>query len=635
MIDSTRGEVATSEDGRTPSGRAVPAALVAALLVAAVGAVLLAAGAMIPVVDGAKPGFSAAPLLTVLAAAPVLLSGCALLRKRPGAAAGVLIGVAIAAPARLVLDLQFVVDPSVSARPELYSPDDLAAHAPATGVWLLLAGHAVMAVAGVLALRATGHPAVGGGAVGSPLPVAGPEAEDRDRSHGGVAGPGGMAADVAETNPERRWRRQGLLVAVSAAVVAGCGLVMAPFESDDVYVLARNAFEGSPVVLAGVLLLACALPLGVALLLTSERPVDVARGGIAGVATAVVAVAVPAVATGVAVESAGVSAGPVIASVAAAALFAVAASRPRGDHMVPVNDEGGDVAGEASVPSRRRLEHTTGMFAVVTAALAVAGSVTAQLSMKTAGPVPESPHRWVLLAAGGLVGVLGLAMVVPTVASVVRSVLSVTWAGVVLAATAVLDTAVTATQLPGASSTGPGALWAWLAVCAAGLTACCCTVTGLVEREDADLPDGAARATARPGAGLVLMLGTAAILAVGAFALPVVVAPDYVEPGLWSHVGTPSWGLGTALAVMLGALVLAPRSRPSRAAGMLVGVACLAGLRAAALPLGSAHIDGAHAGPGLWFALATAAVVVTAAALIPARSRTERHTTATLERSRP
>ncbi|MEU6640914.1 hypothetical protein ABZ863_00005 [Saccharomonospora sp. NPDC046836] len=565
-----------------------PAVLLAALAAAGLAAVLLAAGAVVPVVEGAARGFGSAPLLIVLALLPVVLAAAAAARGRHASAAGVLAGAAALAPGRAVLDLQFAADPSVAVRPELYLPADLLEHSAASGLWFLLGGQVAALVAGALAVRAYRL------------------AEDRDDS---------------EEDGAVRWRQRWLLVVVVAAGIAAIGVLMAPFSSADVYLLARNAFEGPAVALTGYLLIGCALPLAAALVVTSGNG-EFARGGLAGLAAAALALALPGLIAGMTVDGLSVTAGPIVALAGVAGLVAVVSTRPAAEAP---DEPTAHEAGEVSVPGRRRLLVATGLLAVLTAAAAVLGSVTPQLTVAGSLPAPESPARWVLLVAGLLVGFLGLATFVPPAAAVLRPVLSIAWAGVLLAGAAVLDTAITATGVTGAVSAGPGVLWTWLAMCGAVVTACCSVVVGIVEREDADdIGDIDAAGAALPGLQLVVPLTAGAVLAIAAFGTPVVEAPDYVPAGLWSDFGTPSWGLLAALLTLLGAVALAPRSRPLPAAGVLAGAVCLLALHAAALPLSAGDIDGASAGIGLWFSVAGIVALASAAGIALADHRRSR-----------
>lgn len=568
-----------------------PAVLGTALGVATLAAVLLALGSVLPVVTGGDPGFTSAPLLVVLAFVPVALATLFVVRGRHATAAGVLAGFAALAPGRAVLEWQFVADPSATVRPELYLPTDLVEHSAAAGLWLLLAGHVAAVVAGVLAVRV----------VRAPEPGSVPEGQD--------------SLD--------RWRQRWLLVALLAAIVTAVGLLMAPVVSTDVYLLARNAFEGPAVALAGYLLIACALPLAVALVMTAGSG-EFAQGCLAGLAVAVAGLALPSLVAGASVAVAGVSAGPVVAVVGAAGLLALAGTRL---DLRPAVEQPDDQAGTAHVPGRRRLELTTGVLAVLTAAAALVGSVTPQVSSTGAGPAPDSPTRWLLVAAGLLVGLLGVAMAVRAAARVLRPVLSVAWVAVLIAGTAVLDTAITATSVRGVLSSGPGVVWVWLAMCGAVVTACSSAVTGVVEREDAGDIDGTQSGTGGHSPvdlNLLVPAATAAILSVAAFGLPAVTAAGYVPPGLWSEFRTPSWGLLAGALTVVGVVALALRSRPAPAAGLLVGAACLLGLHAAAVPLSSGHLDGAEPGTGTWVALVAVTALLTSAAIALAGSRSRR-----------
>lgn len=573
--------------------------LVRALIVAGIAAALLVSGSVMPVVVDGQPGFSSGPLLVSLVLVPFAGVALLLLTGRLALASGVLVGFAVPAPARMILDLQFLTDPWEATRPELYLPNDLVAHAPAPGVWFLLAGHAAMILAAVLVLRAHRR-----------------QGWDVDREYGSVAG------GIRQWTAARRWRRRGLLGAMFVTVLAVCGLLMAPYDSDDAYLFSTNAFDGPVLELGGCLLLACLVPLGTALLMTSMMGVDVIRGGLVGIAAGVLALAVPNVVAGIGMEVLEVSAGPVMVLVAAGALFVIAMTRPHA-HDAVSSAQSDDFARvrEVPAPSVRRLEVVTGALATGTAVLAVVGAFTAQLSTTEQMSVPESPVRGLMVTAGLLVGVLGLAMFLPITASVVRPVLSVVWTSVLISGTAMLNTAITATNLPNSLSTGPGVLWTWLAMCAAVLTACSSVFTGFVERENSESRSlvGAWPVT-RVGMTMLVPLAATALLTVGAFSWPVSVAAGYTEAGLWSNFSAPSWGLVLGLFTVLGALMLAPRSRPVYAAALLVGASCVLGLRAATLPIIRGDLEGVGAGAGFWLALAGIVVLTVAIGIAVAGS---------------
>ncbi|NIH82587.1 hypothetical protein [Amycolatopsis viridis] len=673
--DSTGGVAAvqldaTSDAGDAGSGSPSPVAYVAG----AVSAVLLAAGGAVPVADGVPRGYASVPLLVVLAVAPMVVVAVLAVRGRHQTAAGVLAAVAALAPGRLVLDLILLTDPLRAARPELFRVHALAEPATGAGLWLLLAGHVVAIAAGVLAMRAVApnadaswppppsaaaeavaaksqwserRPATGrsapGEASGEPGARAVPSGkarrgvtaspatdgrsvEDGARSRTGSRIPAGTAAgepadpgtpawpEAAQAARSGRAGRSGLILGIAAAIVAAVGLMMAPFASTDAFLPAASALEGPGLVLAGSLLLAFALPVATVLLAGSGSAV--ARGGLLGLGVTATVVGLPNLVSGLSLPGVRLSAGPVLVLVGAAGMIAAAflptaATRDATSDAAPDDD-----AAEITLPGIRRLRIVTGALAVLTAAAAVAGALTPQVVVTGNLDGPPSPSRWALLAAGLLVGVLGLVLFTAGPAAYVRPVLSVAWVAVPLAGTAVLTMAVTATELGAGLTPGPGVLWTALAIAGSAITACCSVVAGMVERDETTDPATAlGNGSAVPGAGLLAPLAAAGILALGAFGIPSILATDYVEPALWTSFGTPSWGLLVALLTVLGACVLAPRCRPARAAALLAGAACVAGLRAAELPLARHEIAGAHAGPGWWLALAAALALVVAAVL--------------------
>jgi hypothetical protein len=551
-----------------------------ALWAGVAAAVALVLGAVLPVVAGASPGFASAPLLIGLAVAPIAVAVGFTVAGRHTVAAGVLMGLAALAPGRLLVDLQFAVDSSVTTRPELYLPSALGNPGVGAGLVFLLAGHILTALAGVVAgrfVRAQAE-AVGGAHTG-----------------------------------RRRWQ----LITPLLGIVAAIGLLMAPLQSGNAYLMARPAFEGPFPTWGGYLLLACALPLA-GLLAAGSAVEGIAKGALLGLALGTVTVALPELASAVSVSELSVAAGPIVALIAAAALLGVSFLRFSGGS--PSEEAAGhDVAGEARLPGLFRLRLTTGILGLVTAVAAVVGSLSPQLTAASALSVPESPVKWLLLVAGVVIGILALLTIAAPVSPVVRPALSVVWAGVVLAGTAVLGTALTATDLTAFYSPGPGVFWTIVAMALAAVTAVCSVVTGVVERDDADEadPDGP-----RPTGKVVAVLVAATVLAVAAFGTPTLTAPDYVAPGLWSNFGTQSWGLVAAVLTVLGAIALVPRSRPTRAASLLIGATAVLALRAAELPMLSGHVNGAQAGTGFWLTLGCAAALLISAVMAVAGART-------------
>ncbi|GAB3153301.1 hypothetical protein GCM10027258_55630 [Amycolatopsis stemonae] len=582
----TRSEPLTwAEDDRRPT---------VALGLAGLGAVALSAAAFVRVSPAAGPGFAGWPWLVLLALAPVVAAVWVSAAGKPGLGAGIVLGLAALAPGRLVLDLQFAVNGPLTIRPELYLPDHfVGGSAVGAGFWLLVAGHVLTGAAGVAAWRASRK----------------------------------------DDEPERRrWRLFVPLLAVTASV----GLLTEPVDSANGFLLARAAFEGPWPALGGYLLLAAALPLTavVALAAPSERT---ARGALLGLTAGTFAVAVPPVLAALFRADLDVTWGPLLA-LGATLVIAGLAFTPLAE--APEKPEG-DLAGSAKLPGLFWWRLTTGVLGLATAVAALVGTFAPQVAVSALNPgaaapvsaAAESPARWFLLVAALVVAVPSLGTFVPKTAPGARSVLGLAWAGIVLAGTAVLNTALTATQagnlagfgganLGGTSGATPaftydlgaGAAWTFAALVLAALTGLAAVGTGVVEREDAG--DGAA-----PDKNVLTPVVAGAVLAVAAFGLPVFSVPGYVAPGLWSDFDTPSWGLLTAAVVVVGAALLALRSRPKPAAALLTGAALLVALHAAELPLVGGALGGASPSTGFWVALAAVVALLVAAGLSAAGGR--------------
>ncbi|MDQ7805329.1 hypothetical protein Q5425_16400 [Amycolatopsis sp. A133] len=563
-----------------------------ALTLATLGAAALTAAAVVPVSPSAGPGFTSWPWLALLALAPVVAAVWFAGAGKPGLGGGLLLGLAALAPGRLVLDLQFAVNGPLTIRPELYLPDRfLGSSAVGAGFWLLLSGHVLTAAAGLVAWRAL-------------------------RSH--------------EEPERRRWR---LLVPL-LAVVAGAGLLTAPVHSGNGFLLARAAFEGPWPALGGYLLIAAALPLAAVVALAAPAE-HVARGALGGLAAAAFGVAAPPVLAGLLRDDLHVTWGPVLALVATAIVAGLAGTRlteSTGSTGSTGNPET-DLAGTAKLPGLFWWRLGTGLLGLATALAALIGAFAPQVAVTALNPgattpvsaAAESPARWFLLVAALVLAVPAAGVLVPKTAAVARPVLGVAWAGIVLAGTAVLNTALTATQAGnlagfGGSAApvftydlGAGAAWTVAALVLAALTSLAAVGTGVVEREDAG------EDTTR--SSLLTPVAAGAVLAVAAFGLPVFAVPGYVAPGLWSHLDTPSWGLLTAAAVVAGAAALATRSRPKPAAALLAGAALLTALHALELPLVGGTLGGASPAAGFWVALAATAALLIAAAVAVAGGR--------------
>ncbi|WP_143121687.1 hypothetical protein [Saccharopolyspora antimicrobica] len=540
----------------------VPTQLRAAMAVSVVGAVLIGLGPLIGLVaPSASAAFLSWPLLLVLALLPAGLAAAFIRRGRLITAAAVLVGPAALAPGRLALDAQVVADPALAARPELLKLASLDVFSPSIGAWLLLVGHAAAIVAGFLAVRSVG--------------------------------PGGEDSDG---------HRQRLLTLVfCVSVPAVVGVMMAPFSSEDPYLLPRHALDAPAVVLIGSVLIAVGVPAAAGYLAGSVDQ-DFTRGGLLGLAAALTGVVVPPLIAAVVLAEVSFSWGPLLGLIAAFALVALAMPAGRA--------RSGEVGEDLRLPALNRLINTSAVLALVAGALTVLAALAPQVEMPFGLRDPSPYPARMLWPAGVVLLLVGAGLLVPRLALRVRPLLPVVWVLIPLAATSVLDAVFTAVQAAGADAE-IGAWSAGVAVLFAAAAAIVAAVAGAVERDEVDLTEIAMRRPVLIPALVSLVLGAAA------FSLPVVTAPDYAAPGVFAEFGTTSWGLLIALAAVVAAAVLAPMCRPPRAAALLCGAAVVVAVRVLEYPLTAERLPGSEPGTGLWFGIAgVLALLVSAAAAI-------------------
>ncbi|MET8756679.1 hypothetical protein [Lentzea sp. NPDC004782] len=535
---------------------------------ASAGGLLLAAGPLLGVVNGAEPDFTSWPLLALLALAPPVVAGVLLFRGRPFVAAGLIAAVGVLSVGRLLSDLQIAFAPMAVARPELFRPTTLLAVTPSAGLWLLIAGHALVIAGGVPA-----------------------------------AGRAGMPADESEPPT---------LVAlpVIIAAVAAVGLLGKPFTSTDPFQLDRGPWDLPVLGLTGGLLVALAAPLATALAASSPDP-DTREGGAFGVSLALLAVVLPPLVAGTVATGLGITAGSVLVLLAALTLPAV----PLLSRLARLLSGKRDETRDPALPTVRRMHVAAGVLTVLSSLMVLIGAVLPQLVLSTGGDAPELASAKLLWPAGLAFGVLGLASLVPSVAAAVRPALLFGFLAVQLAAAGAAEPVLTASQA-GIAQPGAG-FWLMVVELPLGLLALVCAgLAGAVERENAE--PGRKHEVPMTELGAALLAG---LFAVGAFALPAVRAADYKAPTLGPDTDVAIWvALFVSLTLLILGLVVALRSRPARGAAVLAGAVLLMGVRALELPLTGDKVVGATAGPGTWLALASCAALLVAAGLMGARA---------------
>ncbi|SFR09444.1 hypothetical protein SAMN04488564_103137 [Lentzea waywayandensis] len=536
---------------------------------AAAGSLLLAAGPLLGVVDGAEPAFTSWPLLALLALLPPAVAGVLLMRGRPFVAAGLIAAVGVFAVGRLLSDLQIVFDAMEVARPELFRPTTLIAVVPSAGVWVLIAGHLLVIAGGALA-----------------------------------AGRAGMPADESEPPT-----LVGLPVIIAAW--AAIGLLGRPFISTDPFQLDRGPWDLPVLGLTGGLLIALAAPLATALAASSPDP-DTRQGGTIGVTLALLAVVLPPLAAGTVAAGLSISVGSMIALVAALVLPVT----PLYGRTLRLLRGNRDETRDPALPSARRMHLAAGVFAVLAAAAMLVGALLPQLVLSTGGVAPDLASVNLLWVAGLAFSGLGLLLVLPSTAAVVRPALVGGYFAMQLAAAGATEPVLAASQL-GVAQPGAG-FWLMTAELPLGLLALACAgLAGAIERENAD--DGKKKEQVPvTELGAVLLAG---LFAAGAFALPTLRGDRYTSPTLIpDNDPAVSWALLSSLIVLIITLVLALRSKPARGAATLVGGALLLGVRALELPLTGGRVEGAVAAPGTWLALASIAALLIAAGLMGTRA---------------
>ncbi|HEX6343101.1 hypothetical protein [Umezawaea sp.] len=559
MTRTTRDTVVAGADPASPAS----VRLRVAFGLAVVGALLSAAAPLVGVVgEGTAPAFTAWPLLLLLALLPVALAAT-FLRNHPTVAAGVLAVTAFFAPGRLLVDLQITVDTTYTTRPELFRPTSLTPLTPSTGLWLLVAGHLLVLAAGAVAATST-------------------PSDDGD-------------ADQAGT-------RKFLGLVVTAGALAAIGLFMAPITSTDPLVPTGGPFDAPALAMIGGLLLAAAAPAAGVLAASNPDPEN-RRGGLLAVAAALAALALPPLVAGLVADGLGVSVGSVLLLLAAVAHAVLANVLGRGAEAADPTEQKA-----VELPGLRRLHLIAGVLGLLAAAAALGGALSPQLVVPDGLPLPVGYAERLLWPALVAVAVLSAAVI----AGRARPAFTVALAALPLAAGSALDAVFAATQI-GSVTPGNGIWFTVLSVVLAVAAAVTAALAGALEREETEPPTRSP--TPLPTVALVLI---GALLALGAFALPVLSAPDFNPVGLLDlRVG--SWGLLAGLLAVVAAAGLALVSRPPHAAALLLGAALVTAVRALEHPLTSARAADAAPGPGLWLAVAAVVAFLAGSALSASR----------------
>ncbi|MGH3620718.1 MAG: hypothetical protein ACRDQ5_02885, partial [Sciscionella sp.] len=361
------------DDSPRPKGSSAPAAglsklprhLAVPLVLAGLAALARAVAPLLPITEPEQPeGFDSAPMLVVLAVAPFLLVLAFALRGNGPATARALVAVALFAPGQALTDLQLSHDLSRSTRPDLVLPDSLAPPSAAGGLWLLLAGHLLAALAGVLALVLLREP--------------GGERGDLGASAAGRAAPVHRRQPDGDSLPVA-WGRGRIAVLASIGMLAGIALLLSePFESDNVYLLSGSVLEQPALVFAGGLLLVVAAPVA-AVFAAGAETASGCRGGLYGVALGLLSVALPPLVSGLTVDGLHPTWGPVLVVLAAVAVGVLGWLYGRQDPAMDVTRFDGDEPAELRLPDLSRLQVIAGLLGLLAGLSAVAAGLSRQV----------------------------------------------------------------------------------------------------------------------------------------------------------------------------------------------------------------------------------------------------------------
>ncbi|HEX6355132.1 hypothetical protein [Actinophytocola sp.] len=518
------------------------------------------------VVDEPLPAFGSGPLLLILAIAPAVFAVGAVLFGQAPTAAGVLIGAALLSPGLALVDAQFISDALEASRPELMVPPSLAAVTPASGAYILLAGHLVTALAGLLAVGRAGA--------------------DPDSDY--------FAALDATASATGRRRAVGWALAAGALSVVG--LLLPPFRSDNAFIVARDLIASPSLVMYGGLLIALTVLMGGVAAAADPRP-PMARGIAIGLFLALAWLVVPQLAAIAAVDWLHFERGAPLLALLPVGLLAVV-----------LFFSGSDTAEQKEITlDASPLHVVTGVLGVLTGAATLFGAFGALLVVNTGGDQPESYANRQLLPAGILIILLGAGLFTRW-AGAVRPAFVIALGAVAVVGLASLDAAFTGTAANSLSLGMPVAVTdyrvgaaAWFVVAAlvlAGAAAVVAVVAGGAERDDVDLSRRVFHTRyAVPAGGAVLF-------AIGAFASPMIKAPGFTAPGIFTEFRLTSWGLLIGLVVVVAAAVIAALARPARAAALLLGAAIVAGVHLLEFPMTSDRAADAQPGTGTWLSLA-------------------------------
>ncbi len=404
--------------------------------------------------------------------------------------------------------------------------------------------------------------------------------------------------------------------ALALATISVAGLLLQPYRSDNAFLLATDVIGSSTMVRIGGLVVALTVVLGGVLAAGASR-VAQAKGMVLGLAIALTGLTLPPLVAGLTVDWLHPERWAYLALIPLPILAVLMFAMSRLTSDDAGSDEPEDLHLEAD-----RLHRATGVLGVLTGLAALGGALFPQLVVDAGLDQPANYANRQLAPVGVLLVVLGVALFTRW-ANVVRPAFVITLASVVLVGTAALDAAFTGDSVSPLVHLGAGVWFVCAAVVLCALAAVVAAIAGGAERDDVDLTER------EPNNRLMIPLGVAGALAIGAFGLPMIKADGFVAPGIWTEFRLASWGLLTALLVVVVAAAIAVHARPARATALLAGTTVVLTVHLLELPLTIGRAEGASPAAGTWFTIACGVVLVASAVLALAPTKTTKADKAT------
>lgn len=580
-ISSGGGRTAGTDDRDPQRARGMGAVGVALALV---GGLAVGSGPALSVMrtaEGEALGAVGAAGLTaaVLACAVPFLAGIALVVRRVAFAGALLAAAGVLSAGLCVLDAALWTDAINANRLELYRPVTAAALEAQPATFIVLIGHGLGMVAGLVGLMTLRRASLADGYGHSDYP------EATGRSAGA---------------------RAGFLLVVPVGVAAAvlvAALFAPPLRSTDPVILVPAVIESGFASSVGAALVAVGVLVVVTTALASISPLAAAGALVGGGLAALGLVGTRLVAGIAAGDRIGPGAGSVWGASAAAVLVlagagmpVIVAARERRALQALVTTAPDETGPGKTGPVRthsRRWHAAAGVAGIGTGVLAGVGALLPILQTPAPLPAPQIYATRVVLVAAIVLAVASVWLLLSEFAAAVRPAVGVLWVAVVMAASGVLQPMVLALDIRGIEL-GAGAVAIALAVVGAVLTGLLTWLAGSAERDEIDT------SAELPVNRTVLVVGgVGALTAVIGLALPLYRGEAYTATSVGKFPwGWDAWGQALFAAAVVIAVAVASRSRPVRAGALLAGVAVGMSVYLMGWPLTQARVEDPVAGPG-------------------------------------